>query len=257
MILQHKGSPIYYSDEGKGTAIILLHGFLENSSMWKRIAPELAKKHRVICIDLLGHGDTACIGYIHTMDMMADAVQTVLNHLKIRRYYVIGHSMGGYVSLVLAERLPDNIKGLVLLNSTAKTDSPERLDLRNRAIEVVKHNYEGMVKMSIANLFKPENAKKFSKDIDWLKEEALRTPLQGYIAAQEGMKVRQDLEVLFHFSPYKKMIIYGKNDPVLDPKSLIQQTLNTEVKLVELPGGHMSFIENESETLQELMHFIE
>ncbi|MBP1840291.1 alpha/beta fold hydrolase [Formosa algae] len=257
MILQHKGSPIYFSDQGKGTAIILLHGFLENSSMWKRIAPELAKKHRVICIDLLGHGDTACIGYIHTMDMMADAVQTVLNHLKIRRYYIVGHSMGGYVSLVLAERLPDNIKGLVLMNSTAKTDSPERLDLRNRAIEVVKRNYKSMVKMSIANLFKPENTKTFAKDIDWLKSEALRTPLQGYIAAQEGMKVRQDLEVLFHFSPYKKMIIYGNNDPVLDPETIIKQTLNTDVELVALPGGHMSYIENESETLQNLTNFIE
>jgi pimeloyl-ACP methyl ester carboxylesterase len=257
MILQHKGSPIYFSDQGKGTAIILLHGFLENSSMWKRIAPELAKKHRVICIDLLGHGDTACIGYIHTMDMMADAVQTVLNHLKIRRYYIVGHSMGGYVSLVLAERLPDNIKGLVLMNSTAKTDSPERLDLRNRAIEVVKRNYKSMVKMSIANLFKPENTKTFAKDIDWLKSEALRTPLQGYIAAQEGMKVRQDLEVLFHFSPYKKMIIYGNNDPVLDPETIIKQALNTDVELVALPGGHMSYIENESETLQNLTNFIE
>ena len=257
MILQHKGSPIYFNDQGKGTAIILLHGFLENSSMWKRMTPELAKKNRVISIDLLGHGDTACIGYIHTMDMMADAVQTVLNHLKIRRYYIVGHSMGGYVALVLAERLPDNIKGLVLMNSTAKTDSPERIELRNRAIEVVKHNYEAMVKMSISNLFRAENTKTFEKDIEWLKEEALRTPLQGYIAAQEGMKVRQDLEVLFHFSPYKKMIIYGKNDPVLDPKSIIQQTLNTEVKLVEFPDGHMTFIENESKALNELMHFIE
>ncbi|CDF80988.1 alpha/beta hydrolase family protein [Formosa agariphila KMM 3901] len=257
MILQHKGSPIYYSDQGKGSAIILLHGFLENSSMWNRIAPKLAKKNRVICIDLLGHGDTACIGYIHTMDMMADAVQTVLNHLRIRRYYIVGHSMGGYVALVLAERLPDNIKGLVLMNSTAKTDSPERITLRNRTIDVVKHNYEALVKMSVANLFLPENTKKFEKEIAWLKTEALRTPLQGYIAAQEGMKVRQDFEVLFHFSPYKKMIIYGKNDPVLDPKSIVQQTLNTEVRLVEFPDGHMSYIENESETLHELTQFID
>ncbi|WP_066222206.1 alpha/beta fold hydrolase [Formosa haliotis] len=257
MILQHKDSPIYFSDQGKGTAIILLHGFLENSSMWKRLAPKLAKKHRVICIDLLGHGDTACIGYIHTMDEMADAVQTVLNHLKIRRYYIVGHSMGGYVALVLAERLPDNIKGLVLMNSTTKPDSPERIALRNRAIEVVKQNYETLVTMSIANLFRPENTEKFADEIEWLKQEALRTPLQGYIAAQEGMKIRQDLDVLLHFSPYKKMIIYGLNDPVLDPKSIIQQTLNTEVKLVELPDGHMSYIENESEVLQELMHFIE
>ncbi|MFB9051773.1 alpha/beta fold hydrolase [Formosa undariae] len=257
MILQHKGSPIYFSDQGKGTAIILLHGFLENSSMWKRTAPVLAKKNRVICIDLLGHGDTACIGYIHTMDMMADAVQTVLNHLKIRRYHIVGHSMGGYVALVLAERLPDNIKGLVLLNSHAKPDKPDRVSLRNRAVQAAKANYKTVVSMSVSNLFRPENTKKFAEDIKWIKEEALKTPIQGYIAAQEGMKVRNDLEILLHFSPYKKMIIYGKNDPVMDPNIIFQQTVNTEVKLVELTGGHMSHIENENEMLDELVSFIE
>ncbi|MHA7942691.1 alpha/beta fold hydrolase [Formosa sp. 3Alg 14/1] len=257
MILQHKGSPIYFSDEGKGTAIILLHGFLENSSMWKRIAPVLAKKNRVICIDLLGHGETACIGYIHTMDMMADAVQTVLNHLKIRRYHIVGHSMGGYVALVLAERLPDNIKGLVLLNSHAKPDQEDRVKLRNRAIQAAKTNYSTVVSMSVSNLFRPENTKKFAKDIQWIKDEALNTPIQGYIAAQEGMKIRNDLEVLLHFSPYRKMIIYGKNDPVMDPEIILQQTANTEVKLVELSGGHMSHIENEDDMLHELLNFIE
>lgn len=257
MILEHKGEPIYYKEEGKGTAIILLHGFLGNSTMWNRLTPKLAKKHRVISIDLLGHGKTGCMGYIHTMEMMADAVQAVLIHLKIRRYYIVGHSMGGYVALVLAERLPDNIKGLVLMNSTTKPDSPERVALRSRGIEVAKQNYKALVEMSVANLFKPENTKTFAKEIKQLKKEALKTPVQGYIAAQEGMKRRQDLEVLLHFSPYKKMMIIGKSDPVLDYNTLIQQTLNTEVKLVEFPDGHMSYIENERQTLHELMHFIE
>lgn len=257
MFLEHKGTSIYYTDSGKGTAIILLHGFLENSSMWNKIEKKLSKKHRVICVDLLGHGQTGCLGYIHTMEMMADAVQTVITHLKIRRYFIVGHSMGGYVSLVLAERLPDNIKGLVLMNSTTKPDSPERIEIRTRGIEVAKTNYQAIVEMSIANLFKPENVKKFAKDIKTLKKEALKTPLQGYIAAQEGMKTRQDLEVLLHFSPYKKMIIIGKADPVLDYNTILQQIENTDVKLVEYPDGHMSYIENESEILQELMHFIE
>lgn len=257
MIIEHKGTPIYYKDEGKGTAIILLHGFLENSEMWNNLTPTLSKRNRVISIDLLGHGQTGCIGYIHTMEMMADAVQTVLTHLKIRRYFVVGHSMGGYVALVLAERLPDNIKGLVLMNSTTKPDSEERKALRSRGIEAAKTNYKTLVEMSVANLFRPENTKKFAKAISRLKKEALKTPVQGYIAAQEGMKLRQDFEVLLHFSPYKKMIITGKNDPVSDYNSVIQQTKNTEVKLVEFPDGHMSYIENERETLQELMHFIE
>ena len=87
--------------------------------------------------------------------------------------------------------------------------------------------------------------------------ECLKTPLQGIVAALEGMKIRQDREVLLHFSPYKKMMIIGKNDPALNYNSLISQTHNTNVKIVELDGGHMSFIENESECLNAITHFIE
>ena len=84
MILDHKGTPIFYTDKGKGQAIVLLHGFLENSKMWTPFLPELSKNNRVICIDLLGHGQTDCLGYIHTMELMADTVMAVLNHLKLQ-----------------------------------------------------------------------------------------------------------------------------------------------------------------------------
>ena len=57
--------------------------------------PHLSKSNRVICIDLLGHGQTECLGYIHTMEEMADAVAAVLQQLKIRRSVFIGHSMAG------------------------------------------------------------------------------------------------------------------------------------------------------------------
>jgi len=99
MILDYKGTQVFYSDQGKGTAIILLHGFLENSSMWNKFVPELIKKNRVICIDLLGHGNSNCLGYIHTVEEMAEAVKAVTRHLNLRRYYMLGHSMGGYVAL--------------------------------------------------------------------------------------------------------------------------------------------------------------
>ena len=57
-----KNTKISYTDQGKGTAVVLLHGFLENQSMWKAFIPELVKKHRIITIDLLGHGETECLG---------------------------------------------------------------------------------------------------------------------------------------------------------------------------------------------------
>ena len=256
MILDYKGTSVFYTDEGKGNAIVLLHGFLENSTMWEAIKPELIKRNRVVCIDLLGHGQTECFGYVHSMELMADVVADVLHFLKIRRSIFVGHSMGGYVALAFAEKSPDNVKGLCLLNSTTRADSSERVQLRNRAIEAVKTNYRNLVRMSISNLFRPKSLTLFSEEIKQVKTEALKTPLQGYIAAQEGMKIREDREVLLNFSPYKKMIIYGKKDPILDYKDVLDQIKETEVDRVELPDGHMSHIENRQEVISALQKFV-
>ncbi|WP_248724819.1 alpha/beta fold hydrolase [Seonamhaeicola sp. ML3] len=257
MILEYKGIPIYYTDEGKGSAVVLLHGFLENSTIWKSLAPQISKNNRVICIDLLGHGKTGCLGYIHSMELMAEVVEAVLKHLRIRKSILVGHSMGGYVALAFAEKRPDNVKGLCLMNSTSRADSPEKKINRERGIQAVKQNHKTFIRIAIKNLFTKENQDIFSKEIEALIEECLKTPLQGIVAALEGMKIREDREVLLHFSPYKKMMILGKNDPALNHKDLIAQIQNTKVKLVEFEDGHMSFIENKAELSQEIMHFIE
>ena len=149
----YKNTKISYSDSGKGGAIVLLHGFLENQKMWQELVPELSKKYRVITIDLLGHGDSGCLGYVHSMEENADVVHSVLSELRIRKAIFVGHSMGGYVALAFAELHPANVKGLVLLNSTSKADSEERKKNRDRAIKAVKKDYMGFIRLSIANLF--------------------------------------------------------------------------------------------------------
>lgn len=256
MEILHKGTTVFYEDEGKGAALVLLHGFLENGTIWKDVKSFFTDKYRVVIIDLPGHGKTGCYGYVHTMEMMAETVEAVLTHLKIRKSVFIGHSMGGYVALAFAERFPDSVKGLVLLNSTARADSAERKKNRDRAIEAVKYNHKSFIRMAIANLFRPKNRKVFSEEIRELKKQALQTPLQGIVAALEGMKIRDDREVLLHFSPYKKMMIIGKKDPVLNYNDLIAQTRNSEVEVVELPDGHMSYIENEAEFVEGVQVFL-
>ena len=256
MILDYKGTSVFYTDEGKGTTIVLLHGFLENLTMWNAITPELIQRNRVVCIDLLGHGQTECFGYVHSMDLMAEVVSEVLLHLKIRRSIFVGHSMGGYVALAFAEQFPDNVKGLCLLNSTSRADSPERMQLRDRAVAAVKTNYTNLVRMSISNLFRPKNRTLFQAEIKTVKKEALKTPLQGYIAAQQGMKTRFDREALLHFSPYPKLMILGKKDPVLNYEDLIDQIKDTQVEKLELPDGHMSHIENQQEVIIALQEFV-
>ena len=90
----------------------------------------------------MGHGDSDCLGYVHSMEENAEIVKAVLSNLKIRKTIIIGHSMGGYVALAYAEKYPKEILGLCLMNSTANADSPERKINRDRAIIAVKQNYK-------------------------------------------------------------------------------------------------------------------
>jgi pimeloyl-ACP methyl ester carboxylesterase len=251
----YKNTKISYSDTGKGNAIVLLHGFLENQTMWQDLVPELSKKNRIITIDLLGHGETGCLGYVHSMEDNAEAVRSVLSELRIRKAVFVGHSMGGYVALAFAELYPATVKGLVLLNSTSKADSDERKTNRDRAIKAVKKDYIGFVRLSIANLFNPDNRERLADEIEKTRSEALKTPLQGIVASLEGMKIRKDRETLIHSATYPILLILGKKDPVLNYEDGLKQIENTTAKLVTFPDGHMSHIENLEELKKALLDF--
>ncbi|MBF02338.1 MAG: alpha/beta hydrolase [Flavobacterium sp.] len=254
--LTFKNCTLAYSDEGEGLAVVLLHGFLENSKMWHNIVPVLLPKYRVVCIDLLGHGETECIGYVHTMEDMADAVHHILHFLDLEKVVVMGHSMGGYVALAFAELYPEMMAGLILMNSTAKEDSVERKANRDRAILAVKQNYKNAISMSVANLFSEANREKLIKEIEWAKKEALQTPLQGIIAAQEGMKARKDREALLHTTLFPKMLLLGKKDPVLNYEENKVQIEDTNVALVTFNDGHMSHFENAQELEDAVLSFL-
>ena len=252
----YKNTKISFTDKGKGTAVVLLHGFLENKTMWDKYISSLSKNHRVIAIDLLGHGETECLGYVHVMEDQADMIFTVLIYLRIRKIVLVGHSMGGYVALAFAELYPDYIKGLFLLNSTSRADSDERKTNRDRAIVAVKQNYTNFVRMSISNLFSEDDRELLAKEIEKVKRQALKTPLQGIIASLEGMKIRNDREVLLHFAPYPIQLVLGEKDGVLNYEENIDQIEGTKVALTTFPDGHMSHIENEKELKKVLVDFL-
>lgn len=254
--ISYKNTPVYYTVSGKGTTVVLLHGFLENSTMWQSLEKVLNPKFRVVCIDLLGHGKTESLGYVHTMTEMSEVVKAVLDELNIRRSFFVGHSMGGYVALAFADLYPDNVKGLVLLNSTARPDSEEKKIGRDRAIAVVKENHKSFIRTSIPMLFRSKCRKIYTDEIAHIKKEALKTSRQGIIAALEGMKIRLDREVLLHFGPYPSLMILGKKDPVLKYDDLIAQTKDANTEVVELENGHMSLIEDKEQAEQAILEFV-
>jgi pimeloyl-ACP methyl ester carboxylesterase len=251
-----KNTAISFSDIGKGTVVVLLHGFLENKKMWKDLVPSLAEKNRVISIDLLGHGETDCLGYIHSMEENAEIVNAILSHLRIRKAIFIGHSMGGYVALAFAELHLNRVKGLILLNSTALEDSVERKINRDRAIKAVKQNYINFVRMSIANLFSENNRDRLKNEIENVKLEGLKTPLQGIIASLEGMKIRKDRQFILKETDFPKLLILGEKDGVLLYKDNASQIEATYTELISFPDGHMSHIENKEELEKVIASFL-
>lgn len=251
-----KNANISFSDIGKGTAVVLIHGFLENATMWQNIVPELSKRNRVITIDLLGHGKTDCLGYVHSMELFAETIEAVLKHLRIKKSILIGHSLGGYVALAFAEKHPKKIKGLCLMNSTSNEDDNDRKALRIRANKMIQNNFTNMVTMSFANVFGEQSRTIYKEEMKAAIKEALQTPLQGYIAAQEGMRIRPNRNGVLTKNDFKKLIIIGEKDPVLDLEISLAEIKKTNSAFISFPDGHMSHIENKPELIVALKEFV-
>jgi pimeloyl-ACP methyl ester carboxylesterase len=254
--LNYKNCSIHFTQQGKGRTVVLLHGFLENSSIWHDIAVYLAQSYRVVCIDLLGHGQTNNLGYVHSMDEQAEMVRAVLKHLRVRKVILVGHSMGGYVALAFAKLFPENVKGLCLLNSTFLPDNPTKIKDRNKTIEVVKKNPEIIIRIAIPSLFAEKNKVPFKKDMQHILKEALKTSKQGVIAALEGMKIREDLSYLIENNAFKTLVFIGKEDTAIQTTPLKKRLRALpNVQTILLDGGHMGFIENKQEVLTALSQF--
>jgi pimeloyl-ACP methyl ester carboxylesterase len=254
--LFYKNTPISFTDTGVGEAIVLLHGFLENQLMWQEIATTLTQKYRVVTLDLLGHGATAALGYIHTMEENAAMLTFLLQELQLKKVVVLGHSMGGYVALAFAEANPKKVKALILLNSTPIEDSPERKKNRDRAVKAVKKDHAIFVRLSIGNLFGEANRIIFAKEIENIKLQALKTPVQGIVASLEGMKIRKDRTFILQENKFAKMLLLGNLDPVLDCETTAASVKDTNTSVHFFSGGHMSHIENKIALEQVLTQFL-
>ena len=256
--IKFKGIDVSFTDSGKGKAVVFLHGFLGAKTVWDYYVKQLSSSTtRVITVDLLGHGKTACLSYVHTMEEMAEAVYTVLKHLKLKKYYLVGHSMGGYVSLALAENYPDEVRGLCMFHSSAKADSDEKKKDRTRAIKVVKRNAKIFIDEAIPNLFNT-NEKPNKQGIIKAKKIALNTSRQGIVAALEGMRIRLDREIILKFAPYPVLYIIGKEDNILPFKDLLSQAkLSDNGTCILLDKvGHMGFFEAKKQCLLAIKEFI-
>lgn len=252
----YKGAKVHFSHKGNGETVVFLHGFLEDSTMWKALIRYMPKRYRVLCIDLMGHGKSEGLGYIYQMEEMADVVLAVIKHLKIRKVHLVGHSMGGYVALAFGERNPDMVRSLTLLNSTSRADSESKRADRNRAIALVKQNHREFTRHAIPMLFSEKARNKPHSAISKLQNLAGEMTVGAIAASLEGMKIRADREVLLHFAPFPIGFIAGKSDSVIAQVQSAEQMEGNNAHGYWLNTAHMAPWEIPKKTAEAISAFL-
>lgn len=253
-----KKGRVTFSDTGKGRAVVLLHGFLGSHQIWDSTITSLSKSFRVIAIDLPGHGDSDCYGYVHTMELNAKCVKAVMDSLRLKKYVIIGHSMGGYSGLAFADMYPDNLRGLCLYHSSAYADSDEKKRDRTRSIKVVKANHKIYTTEVIKNLFATKNFKYLKDEIAFAQKVAAKTSKQSMIASLEGMKDRPHRDVILGLAHFPIMMVIGEHDNVLPYNQLLEQAdliKNKHILYLE-HDGHMGFLESPRRSNDALKKFL-
>ena len=243
--IRFRNSDIHFSEKGSGDALVLLHGFLEDGRIYDAYQQRFSGRFRTIVIDLPGHGASGTLGYVHTMDDMAEAVKAVLEHLKVSKCVMIGHSMGGYVTLAFAQSHTAMLCGFGLFHSSASADSEQKKADRQRTIDLVMRSSAPVVEAAIPSLFAEAARVSLRDEIDLLVAQAKEYGAQGIVANIRGMMARPDrTEVLAH-SAMPILIIHGLEDPVIATETIrIQAKLSDDVTFVELEGvGHMGYLE--------------
>ena len=173
--------------------LVLLHGFLEDRSMWEPLIALLSLRGvQVDTPELPGHGDRRALPAELSAETYADDVMSQLHLADDEQFFLIGHSMGGYIASSIAALYPQRIAGMLLFHSKAGADDALKKADRQRAIEAVQQNKALYVRTMITNTFHPDNRERLKNRIDKLVERALLMDTEAIVAAQRVMIDRPD-----------------------------------------------------------------
>jgi pimeloyl-ACP methyl ester carboxylesterase len=255
----YNGGKIYYTDAGEGEPVVLLHGYLETSDIWRGFANRLSPAFRVISIDIPGHGLSKVYGECHTMDFIAGAVRALLENLNIRKAFLIGHSMGGYAAMAFLEHYPEMLKGYCLFHSHPFADTPATIEKREKEIKVVRQGRKYLIyPENISNMYAPENLAKFNEAIQRSKDIASTIRDEGIIAVLNGMMQRPSRQRFMENGKVPCLWILGKKDNYINCDEIrkrINLPANARVVVFE-NSGHMGFVEEEDLAVKEVTDFI-
>ncbi|MCF6240656.1 MAG: alpha/beta hydrolase [Bacteroidales bacterium] len=252
-----KQSGISYLKSGHGDAIILLHGYLESKEIWIDFADDLAKKYTVLAIDLPGHGESELITKDLSLEIMAEAVKTILDYEQIEKCFLVWHSMGGYVALAFLELFPERLDALSLFHSSPYADTDEKRKNRAREMDIIRAGKKAQVYTAhFPKTFAPDNVEKFTDEIKKMNERAKNMSDEGIIAALNAMKNRPDQSGLLKNTKIPIQYIIGEKDNFIPMSILDKLQLPDNSELVVLENsGHMGFIEEKENALRAISGF--
>ncbi|MDO3425366.1 alpha/beta hydrolase [Chryseobacterium sp. APV1] len=223
---------------GKET-LVLLHGFMENLSIWSDMEPHLSDNFSLLKIDLPGHGQSEIIAEVQTMELMAEEVKKVLDHENITKIHLLGHSMGGYVSLAFAEKHPESLKSLTLFFSTYFPDDDEKKEQRIKSYRIIKDAFAHYARAGVPNLFNPNEKDILEGKIETALEVALSTNNLGALASVKGMVERTDKKHIMENLEAKILVLAGKHDNAVKTETMIKHLPDrTNIKSYILDCGH-------------------
>lgn len=240
---------------GQGHPIVFLHGFLESISMWDYLDLENAPFQSIL-IDLPGHGMSPLLDDAErpSLEFMTTQVRSVLNQLSIENYNVVGHSMGGYVALLLKE-MDDRCEKVVLLNSNFWEDSEEKKKDRIRVADIALKSKDLFVNESIPGLFY-RHGRKDSEVLDLINEAKKMTGV-AIAYASLAMRIRQAKAELIRKYSKDFMIVQGLHDPIISIEKLKEEIGNMNISAEILKkSGHMAHIEEPAHVLEIIVEFL-
>jgi pimeloyl-ACP methyl ester carboxylesterase len=250
---------IRFSDKGSGTAVVLLHGYLESLDIWNGFAEKIQEGLRIIRPDLPGHGMSGIAGEVHGMELLAESVIAVLDHLGIDKCFIIGHSMGGYSGLAFLEHYPNRLHGLCLLHSHPFPDTSQVMRNRCREIVLVNQGRKELIsKINIPKAFAPGNVDPLKSEVEMAIKIAVATPGEGIIACLNGMMKRPSRENILGGSTVPAMLVAGKHDNYISWEEVAKKIRLPEgAEMVTMENsGHMGFLEEPDITAKAITDFI-
>lgn len=258
--LQIDGQPIGYEIFGKGKPVLLLHGFCEDRSIWNEfLAPMEEESYQFILADLPGFGDSPLVESL-SIEKMGKILLGFMEALGHDTFILVGHSLGGYVSLAMAEQQGSRITGLVMFHSHPFADTDDLKARRTKGMEFIKQNgHELYVKQLFNDLFYPLYISSHRYVLDRLTYHASNLDTSGIINALEAMRERPDRAAVLENIQCPVQFIIGAEEKIIPKEFSLEQTHLPAVASINIlaKSNHMGMFEVPKEARRILKSFFE